>query len=301
MHIAILQCENLPSFITWDIPNVDEYFEDDRSIADILRKMGHEVSLLKWSDQSISWDEFDAAVIRSTWDYIDRRNEFIDSLKKIEASGCRLFNSRNAVEWNSDKQYLLELNKAGIPIIPTYEADAIDLLELEKKFEKNNWQDAIIKPVVGGGGAGIIKSETKKINDHLQDLITQHPGTSFLIQPLMTSVMDEGEWSYVFIAGQLQYVLLKKPAAGDYRTHGIYGGSITLTKPSEEEEHQAVSIFNNIPFDTLYARLDLVKLEGQLVVMEIELIEPVLYFNLYPGAANLFADAILKRLQPEGD
>ena len=92
MRIAILQCENLPSFITWDIPNLEEYFEDDRSVADILRKMGHEAELLKWSDPSINWHEFDAAIVRSTWDYIDRRNEFIEALKKIESSGCRLFN-----------------------------------------------------------------------------------------------------------------------------------------------------------------------------------------------------------------
>ena len=77
--------------------------------------------------------------------------------------------------------------------------------------------------------------------------------------------------------------MLKKPAAGDYRAHGIYGGSNEAAYPPTDEIKQAESILAALPFDLLYARLDLVKMDERLVVMEVELIEPVLYFFIISG------------------
>ena len=127
MRIAILRFENLPGFVTWEIPDVDIYFEEDRMVIREFESRGHNASHVIWSDKTIDWNEFDIAIIRSTWDYIDRPEEFLNVLSTIERSSCKLFNPFDAVRWNIDKQYLFDLHQMGVPIIPTYELTHDDL------------------------------------------------------------------------------------------------------------------------------------------------------------------------------
>src|SRR5687768_13360076 len=119
MRVAILRCQNLPSFVTWDIPNVDDLFSDDRLLVQEFTRRGIEASSVVWRDRDIDWNQFDLALIRSTWDYIDDREHFVAVLSEIEASRCRLFNPLEAVRWNSDKRYLLDLERWRVPTVPT--------------------------------------------------------------------------------------------------------------------------------------------------------------------------------------
>jgi glutathione synthase/RimK-type ligase-like ATP-grasp enzyme len=281
-HIAILRCEKLPSFITWDIPNLDELFEEDNLLIRGFEAQGFQASPAVWSDPNIDWNQFDVALIRSTWDYLDASELFLNVLSKIESSSCRLFNPLSAVRWNMDKHYLLDLEKRGAPIIPTYLASHVKLGTLHKLFVENQWQTVILKPTVGLGGSNTYRVPLDKLENTLTKLRVNQPLSEYLIQPFIENIITEGEWSFIYFNRQLSHVLLKKPAPNDYRVQGIYGGTIQSSEPQPHDLLQAEAVLDRLPLDILYARLDFVRVGGQMSVMEVELIEPIFSFNLVP-------------------
>jgi len=296
MRVAILRCQKLPSFVTWDIPNVDDLFSDDRLLVQEFTRRGIEAASVVWRDHRLDWDLFDLALIRSTWDYIDDREHFLSVLAEIEASRCRLFNPLEAVSWNSDKRYLLDLERWHVPTVPTYLASTLDQDHWRDLAIAGNWSEAILKPTIGAGGANVHRVTPEEIVSTLERLAVEQPQRDFLVQPLIETVIHEGEWSFIYIGGKLSHVLLKKPAAGDYRAHGIYGGSLAvIDEPLAEDVVQAEAILASLPFELLYARLDLVRIGDRLCVMELELIEPILYFSRAPTGVGRLVDASLAR------
>src|SRR5512134_2529565 len=125
MRVAVLRCAKLPSFVTWNIPDVEDLFSDDRLLIAEFARRGIEAASVVWGDPSVDWDTFDVALIRSTWDYIDERERFLAVLTAIDASSCRLYNPINAVHWNSNKSYLFDLRDWQVPIVPTHLARCV--------------------------------------------------------------------------------------------------------------------------------------------------------------------------------
>ncbi len=304
MHIAILRNETLPRFVSEDpklahleLTDLKVLYSDDYMLIDALARRGHEAIHVIWSKPTVDWAIFDAAIIRSTWDYIDRVDEFLHVLDRIEESPCKLYNPLAAVRWNTDKHYLIDVHKKNIPVVPSWDADDITMDELQQTFQKYQWNEVVIKPCIGGGGSKVHKMPLDNLEQGLFEIRQQYPDQQFLIQPMMYSVVEEGEWSFVFINGKLSHTMLKKAAPGDYRVQGIYGGTIEIMEPSKPDLQQAQNIFDKLPFDLLYARLDLVRVGKSLSVMELELIEPILNFQLAPEKIENFADAVIENLQ----
>jgi len=281
-RIAVLRCEKLPGFVTWDIPNLDELFEEDHLLLRGFEAQGFQVSHVVWNDPTIDWSQFDLALLRSTWDYLDEQEHFLRVLSQIEASSCRLFNPLTAVRWNMDKHYLMDLEKWGLPIIPTYLASNVEAGTLHKMFVDKGWQTVILKPTVGLGGSYSHRVPLDELEDTLTRLRASQPRHQYLIQPFIEDVVTEGEWSFIYFNGQRSHVLLKKPAPNDYRVQGIYGGTVQQAAPHPRDLSQAEAVMAKLPFDILYARLDFVRVDGYLSVIEVELIEPIFSFNLVP-------------------
>src|SRR6478609_8265124 len=107
MRIAVLRCERLPGFVTWEIPDLEA-----------LARRGVDAEPVVWSRRGVDWDAYDAAVLRSTWDYVDHLGEFLEVTAAIAASRCTLLNPADAVRWNVDKHYLDDLDRLGVPIVP---------------------------------------------------------------------------------------------------------------------------------------------------------------------------------------
>lgn len=296
MRVAVLKCANLPSFVTWDVPDADEYFADDRLLIAEFAQRGVDATSVVWSDPSVDWDQFDFALIRSTWDYIDERDHFLSVMAAIDASPCQLFNPLDAVRWNSHKSYLFDLRDWQVPIVPSYLTSTALPERLQEQAITQGWQSAVLKPIVGAGAADVSLLPVHEIASTLQRLAEQHAPQDFLLQPLVDSVRSEGEWSFIYVDGELCHVLLKKPAPGDYRAHGIYGGTTATATPRPADRRQVAAILDSLPFDLLYARVDLVRLDGQLAVMELELVEPILYFNLAPRGVGRLVSAALARV-----
>jgi glutathione synthase/RimK-type ligase-like ATP-grasp enzyme len=290
-RIAILRCGKLPSFVTWEIPNLDELFEEDNLLIRGFKSQGFEASSVVWADPTIDWNQFDIALIRSTWDYLDEQERFLQVLSQIEDSSCRLFNPLEAVRWNMDKHYLLDLEKWDVPIIPTYLASEAETGALHRMFVENGWQTVILKPTVGLGGSYSRRLPLNELKNTLAELGASYPTHKYLIQPFIDDVVSEGEWSFIYFNRQLSHVLLKKPAPNDYRVQGIYGGTIQPAEPQARDLLQAEAVMAKLPFDLLYARLDFVRVNGQLSIIEVELIEPIFSFNLVPESIARLVNA----------
>jgi glutathione synthase/RimK-type ligase-like ATP-grasp enzyme len=294
-RVAILRCGKLPSFVDWEIPNLEELFEEDRLLIHGLEAQGFHASSMIWSQPNIDWNQFDVALIRSTWDYLDEQELFLQILARIEASSCRLFNSFEAVRWNIDKHYLFDLEKWGVPIIPTYLTSNSNFDILQNIFLDHKVQSVILKPTIGLGGSHSYRVPVAELNETLIRLKDTQPQHEYLIQPFVENIISEGEWSFIYFNNQLSHVLLKKPAPNDYRVQGIYGGTIVRAEPLISDVIQADAVITKLPFDLLYARLDFVRVQGQLSVIEIELIEPIFSFNLVPESIARLANAIKRR------
>jgi len=290
-HIAILRCEKLPSFITWEIPNWDELFEEDNLLIRGFEAQGFRASPVVWSDPNIDWDQFDIALIRSTWDYLDASEHFLHVLSKIESSSCKLFNPLSVVRWNMDKRYLLDLEKQGVQIIPTFMASHVEPGALHKLFVENQWETVILKPAIGLAASNTHRIALDQLENTITELGTIQPSSEYLIQPFIESITTEGEWSFIYFNRQLSHLLLKKPAPNDYRVQGIYGGTIQTAEPRSHDLLQAKAVLNRLPSDILYARLDFIRVDGQLSVMEVELIEPIFSFNLVPESIGRLVNA----------
>ena len=289
MRIAVLRCERLPRFVTWEIPDVDALFDDDRLLIDALRRRGVDAVPAAWSDD-VDWAAFDLTVLRSTWDYVDRLPEFIRTLEAIERSGCRISNPLDAVRWNCDKRYLDALADWGVPVVPLVRTSAADPEAAVRAVAAAGWDELVVKPTVGVGGSGVVRLPTARLRDHLASA----DGPMF-VQPFAAAVADEGEFSYAVIGGEVSHVLRKRPAPGDFRAHGIYGGTVEAHEPTPDDLRAIRRLYARLPFDLDYARIDVVRFDGRLAVLELELIEPILYLALAPGAADRLASAVLHR------
>jgi glutathione synthase/RimK-type ligase-like ATP-grasp enzyme len=296
-RVAILRCGKLPSFVTWEIPNLDELFEEDRLLLHGFTAQGFHAEPVVWNDPTIDWDRFDLALIRSTWDYLDERELFLEVMSRIESSSCRLCNPLAAVRWNIDKHYLFDLEAWGIPIIPTRLASKIDRQSLSGLLDAMQTESVVLKPTVGLGGSYSLRIPLNELSQTLERLSSNRPQHEYLIQPYVDTIVTEGEWSFIYFNRQLSHVFLKKPAPNDYRVQGIYGGTVQTGEPQPDDLIQAEAVMSKLPFPLLYARLDFVRVNGHLAVIEVELIEPIFGFNLVPESVTRLVNATRETLR----
>ena len=186
-----------------------------------------------------------------------------------------------------------DLDRLGVPIVPVVRGTRADAPRIRAAVAEAGWDELVLKPAIGVGGSGVMRTDAAGLADVLGELA---PRTEVMVQPFATAILDEGELSFIFLGGSLSHALRKRPASGDFRAHGIYGGTVEATDADPADVAQVEAMLARLPFDLLYARFDVVRLDGRLAVLELELIEPMLYFDLAPGSAGRLADATLARL-----
>jgi glutathione synthase/RimK-type ligase-like ATP-grasp enzyme len=238
-----------------------------------------------WNDKSIAWESFDAAVIRSAWDYVPVRDEFLQFAKDIETR-TKLFNSYDVMRWNTDKKYLSNLENKGVPIIPTKFASNIDEAMPAVSWAFGIAEAIAIKPTVGAGArlAGKATTEAEAI-EFVQRILEAK--RTVIIQPYISSVDDEGEKAIIVINGEISHVAKKVPALTK-GGHGDAAGQLEITNEIRDivkNISNAVNEWDNL----LFARVDVVRMGEKLVLMELELTEPWLFMQFRPEAGvNLF-------------
>lgn len=275
----------------------------------------HEVP---WDKVGVNWKNFDLVILRTCWNYHTKISQFLAWLDLLENQKIKVFNPINIIKWNINKRYLLDLEKMGIPIVPTLMLNKETIRDLMKIIYQAGWKEVIIKPTIGASSYKIVRIKTEALR-HLkgnQLALSEAEADSFqveesdkskvtgsikeilkdsdlIIQPFLTEIQTEGEYSFIFFNKIYSHTILKKPKRGEFRTQPELGGTEIAINPDPDLLIQAKNIMEKIPFPLLYARVDCVVINEKLHLMELELTEPYLYFEKKAGAAENFVRAAL--------
>jgi glutathione synthase/RimK-type ligase-like ATP-grasp enzyme len=259
---------------------------DDGLLADAL---GEDAVVAVWDDPAVDWSAFDLVVIRSTWDYTPRRDEF---LAWADALGERLHNPPAVVRWNSDKRYLADLEAAGLPVVPTTFVEPGSAVVLPDG-------PCVVKPAVSAGSQNTARhDDPAAAREHAQRLLDD--GRVVMVQPYIASVDTAGETALLYYDGRFDHAIRKGPMllGGAAAVTGLFAAeTIEPREPQAEELALADAVVAEVTRRfgrPLYARVDLLG-GADPIVLELELIEPSLFFGQSEGAAARYAAAIRAR------
>lgn len=276
------------AFLTTD--DLEDFVVYDHYLYDPLEKRGWTVDEVSWKDTEPRWEQYEVVLIRTPWDYQDDPDAFLGVLREIDASSARLENSLELVEWNIDKRYLRDMEQRGIPAVPTLWPNRFDEDAPERWLSKLETDEIIIKPVVGANADHTYRLKRSQDSSELERIRAVFSGRDFLVQPFMTNIVSEGEFSLFYFGRQYSHSILKTPKPGDFRVQEEHGGRLKALNPEKalrEAGDRALDSLDPLP---LYSRIDFVRTAGgAFLLMELELIEPSLYFNMDPGSAERFA------------
>jgi glutathione synthase/RimK-type ligase-like ATP-grasp enzyme len=269
--------------------------EADAPLIAALRACDVEVAQPCWDDPTVAWEAHDLVVVRTTWDYAGRRDEFLAWADAVAAEAT-LCNPADVLRWNTHKGYLIELEERGAPVVPTAWLGQGDQVDLGRLLASRGWPAAMAKPAVGVGGRGIVRVEpdgADRAQAGLDGLLAEG---DVLVQPFLATVESEGELSVVLVEGEVTHAVRKRPTAGEYRVHQERGGRYERVEPDPDVTSLARWMVEATGHDLLLARLDLLADEmGVAQVVELEATEPDLYLDLAPDAAARLAEAIVTR------
>lgn len=260
-----------------------------RSLVPAFAEKGMTVVDIAWDDPDADWGSFGAAIIGTTWDYWDRIDEFLGTLEAI-GKQTRLFNSAEMVRWNSRKTYLKDLESKGARLIPTLWMDEVTPDAASRAFDALGSDDLVFKRQIGAGARDQFRLKRGEAIP-----TAAYP---MMVQPFLNMIQVEGEISFIFIDGQFCHALIKRAADGDYRIQSEYGGQEEPIVPSSQDQAAAQAIIGTLDQTPLYGRVDMLRAEdGQLLLMELELIEPYLYPIEGPELGRRMAAAVARELE----
>ena len=267
---------------------------EDQLVVDALKKEGLQVKRKSWSDPKFEWSSTKYILFRTTWDYFDRYEEFSTWLQKVSKQ-TTLLNSANIINWNIDKHYLNDLQQKGIHICESYFIEKGTVTTLTEVHQQLGWKKTVLKPCISGAARHTYKLELDTLEKHetiFQELIANE---AMMLQPFQENIMTKGEYSFVVINGTYSHAVLKIAKPGDFRVQDDFGGTVhNHIAISEEIEfaENAVKACLELP---MYARVDvIIDNNNELAISELELIEPELWFRMYPSASTILAKEIKK-------
>jgi len=286
MDIALVTCSAMPGLAP-----------DDRPLLLGLRRHGVATAPVVWEDPLADWTAPTLCVIRSCWDYAWRLPTFQHWLDRVER-GTRVENPPAVIRWNAHKHYLVDLAERGVPAVPTLVLRAGARVDLRLLLTERGWREAVVKAAVGNSGRyarSIALSDVAPAQRYVDRILERE---DVLVQPLIRSVAVEGELSLVFIDGRFTHAVRKRPAAGDFRVHDDYGGSVDTEDPPPPALAVAERALSAVGTPTLYGRVDLVDgPDGEPLVMELELIEPELFLRHSAAAVDRMVEGVIGRLK----
>jgi len=285
LRVALVTSEALPNL-----------FEDDLLLVTALNELAIESQPAVWSDTGIDWLAFDALVIRTPWDYFVRPVEFRAWLDARIASGVRMCNSSTILDWNFDKRYLQDLAAAGVSLVPTIVVPRGESPDIVALARARGWDDIVIKPTISGGAYGTHRFRLDEADRYRDDVARTLRDRGLLIQPFLPEVLSAGELSLLFFDGVFSHAVLKRPKDGDYRVQFQFGGTTEPVDVRREWMEGARACIAAAPALPVYARVDGVIQNGQFLLMELEVFEPLMFLAQHPDAPGRFARAVQGRL-----
>ena len=280
IDVAVATCSVLP-----------EPDPDAEPLMAALVAAGVSAELLAWDNPRADFSRAKLTLIRSTWNYTEAPERFAEWVKKT-ARASKLYNPEATVAWNTHKSYLLDLERAGVPTTPTVLVPRGDTKPLARVSKELGVDAVVVKPAVSAGSRGtlrVLPGAEAAGEAHLRALAQ---AGDVLVQPYLASVEGYGERALVWIDGELTHAIRKSPRfLGDHE-------SVSEAMPiAEEEARLALAAVKVAPTELFYARIDMAKgADGRAVIMELELVEPSLFFAQGPRALDRYVRGVLARL-----
>jgi O-ureido-D-serine cyclo-ligase len=281
--------------------------EDLAPLSDALSAIDVEHTIVDWDDAGVDWRAFGLAVVRSTWDYVPRHEEFLAWAARASAA-TTLLNPEPVLRWNSDKRYLRDLTAAGVAVTPTRWFEPGDSVAADAVAPDDG--EFVVKPAVSAGSKDTARyrpSERGPAVEHVEGLLAE--GRVVMVQPYLAAIDHAGETAAVYIDGAFSHGLRKGAILrlGDVLVDGLYAEEdMAPREPTPAEMDLAAATMAAIPAilgpgagdrPLLYGRVDMVPgPDGAPVVLELELTEPSLFHAHAPGSAARLASAIAARL-----
>ena len=274
-------------------------YEESLIISRLLER-GLKCKRVAWDNAQFDWSKCKLALFRTTWDYYEKLPQFLTWLDKTSEK-IELINSCETILWNLNKKYLSDLKKQGISIVPTFFFFKGESVSPEELFSKADSKEIVIKPVVSGTAKDTYRLNSNNISTLASTVIDLFRKQDMMLQPFQQSILDRGEISLIVIGGKCTHAVKKIPKSGDFRVQDDYGGEVSPYFPADEERRFAEAAINSCGYSVLYGRVDVVRSDrGKLAIMELELIEPELFFRFYTPSAKILADLIVDRLKSRG-
>jgi hypothetical protein len=291
---AFLSTEDLTDFVT-----------DDELTVGPLQALGWRVDFVPWR-AAADWDAYDVVVVRTTWDYQADAAAFDAALRRIDESRALLCNPLALMRWNMRKTYLRDLERNGVQVLPTQWGTTPSAADLLAHLDGLACDEAVIKPVVGANADHAWRVRRDATAAELEQVAGVYQGRDYLIQPFVEAVVAEGEFSLIYFDGEFSHAILKTPKPGDFRVQEEHGGLIRARQPEPRLLDEGVRVLAAMSAVTagaaggaasgsppLYARADFVRTtDDAFAVMELELIEPSLYFRMDAASPERFARAV---------
>jgi len=291
-----------------------ELDEDMPPLRAALAEAGVAVDVPCWDDPNVEWSRYDAALLRSTWDYVDRIDEFL-AWCDLCAARTRLLNPPDVIRWNTDKHYLAHLSQAGVPVVPTrFVEPGLDAATELAAFLAAGpsactvgrtpvFDEFVVKPAIGAGSrdaARYARDDASQALGHVQRLVAAR--RSVLLQPYLSRVDAQGETAVLYLGDVPSHAIRKGPLLrrGAGLVDGLFAPEDIRPREAEPGEMAvAAAAYAAIPFAApAYARIDLIRDDhGGPVVLELELTEPSLFLAHAAGAAERLARHLVERLQ----
>jgi glutathione synthase/RimK-type ligase-like ATP-grasp enzyme len=279
------------AFVTY--VDLRELIEGDRLAVAALERRDFTVDACLWDDANVDWGQYEAIVLRSCWDYHLRSAEFGAWLSRLESMSAPVWNPIDVLRWNMDKTYLGDLQDQGIELIPSVWLPQGAQVRFEHLLAEKKWDRAVIKPVVSASADNTLLVSASQANRHQADFDTLLQRGGVIVQEYAGEIETQGEWSFLFYGGEYSHAVVKRPKAGDFRVQPHLGGTHAAAVPPGILVEQARAVVKAVDTDLLYARVDAIERNGRLLLMELELIEPYLFFPDHPRAPERFADALV--------
>lgn len=284
MRLGVVTCAKCPNLTV-----------SEQKLIPLLEAHGVMAIPVVWNDPVTNWSTFDCLLIRSIWDYHLHPEAFVAWLHSLEAHGTKTWNPIPILLRNYHKFYLRDLEERGVRIVPTlFQKDSTDAFD---RILSRGWKKGVAKPAISASG---FRTETFSVSSQGQAkraIQNAHAQGDFLIQEFMPAIQEAGELSLIYFNHVYSHAVLKRPRPGEFRVQAEYGGDALPCQPDEHIIQTAAKILAHFGNELLYARVDGIVIDGEFVLMELELIEPDLFLDSHPGTHTRFVESLVSRLR----
>jgi glutathione synthase/RimK-type ligase-like ATP-grasp enzyme len=268
---------------------IENVLKEDGLLIEALNNLGLKTIKKDWNDSKFNWNSTKTAVFRSTWDYFDKFSIFQNWLSQVQ-NKCALINSYEQIKWNLDKHYLQDLKKWSLPIPKSVFINKMSGTKLKDIATNMKWNHIVVKPTVSGAAKNTFQLKDQEIENFQTNWIRLTNEEDFIVQEFQKNIIKSGEIAVMLFGGKYSHAVLKKAKKGDFRVQDDFGGTVETITPSKEIIDLAEKAIKKLNPTPLYCRVDVIlNNQNKAVIIELELIEPELWFRFKITAADKLA------------